>query len=155
MDLQTSPSCWKKLQFDKSDPQGIVNVCLDSLGVLSVAQEHHEGLKLILELDYAFIYESNRFEGVGDTIGATRAAITSYNRLQDDPRHVDEMSQPLLDENLAMEAQKLMQLQVINHWKAFVHMHNSGIDDIWTFDGICRLHGILMEGQVGDLHAFC
>lgn len=157
--LHDEPHKWASLSFEGVKPSSLVELCLDRIAAFQrmyFANQQTIG-PLLLESDiHYYIYESNHYECVGNTFGATKQAIMEINPAQfinfssdiDTSETAGIRARTLLDECRSLnQDHALKRMQILNHWVALLKMRATTIDDMWSVEGICRLHGVLMEGQ--------
>ena len=142
---------WSKLHYDIRAPTSIAQ------DVLCLLKDYGQGATFIdsdkaiqCELISKFVFESNAFEGVGDSWLATKACIDSTVCANGPIDNVDEVAmkvEAFLQAKPADASQQLKHRQIVQHLAAYAHMFHSPLEGLWSsVDGIKDLHRVLTAG---------
>ncbi len=142
---------WSKLHYDIRAPTPIAQDVLCLLKDYGHATFIDSDKAIQCELISKFVFESNAFEGVGDSWLATKACIDSTVCANGPIDNVDEIAMKVeacLQTKPADASQQLKRRQIVQHLAAYAHMCHSPLEfGLWnSVDGIKHLHRVLTTG---------
>ncbi len=147
--FESPPDKWFSLHYDTRSPRSVVE---DVLRVLKPGHAKFVNLNSAAkcELISQFVFDSNKFERVGDSWLATKECIDSTvgeDGSIDDVKEVTVKVEAFLLTKTSNELHLIKRRQIVQHLAAYVQMCHSSLDGMWSsIDGIKELHRVLTAG---------